>query len=135
MLGVRRREKKEISLKFVIVLRPAANNASLGHHPLRRWARGGFRAALFLVLCALQVPNGRRIPIAQIGLDLVQQRGKHLLFRETFLHIPATVNVSVAGHEDHGNFRAAGMDPFRQFHTVHALHAKVGDQEIELLAL
>src|SRR6185369_11815928 len=54
---------------------------------------------------------------------------------EAGLHVIAAVHRAVARHDDHGNRRVVLMDLLRKFQTVHAFHAEVGDQDVELFPL
>src|SRR6516164_8093560 len=76
-----------------------------------------------------------RICFPQEKLDLVEQGGEQLFLLQAGVDVLTPINRAVAGHDDHGNVGLFGADLACQFQPVHAFHAEVGDQNVEVFLL
>jgi hypothetical protein len=75
---------------------------------------------------------GGLIGFAEVELDLFQQRGEHFFFLEAGIDVLSAIYWAVSGDDDDGNGGILCVDLAGKFKSVHAFHAEVGDQNVEL---
>src|SRR5581483_1942184 len=68
----------------------------------------------------------------QKHLDFFQQSGKEIFFLQAGGHIFAAIYRAISGNDNDRNFRVPLMDLASEFHAVHSVHAKIGDQNVEI---
>src|SRR5579864_1678934 len=73
-----------------------------------------------------------RLPFAQEHFDFFQERREQIFFLQTGSHIFAAIDRAITSDNNHRNVRAFFMDSTSQFHAVHAFHAKISHQNIEI---
>src|SRR5437660_5168859 len=70
--------------------------------------------------------------VANEHLDFLKQRGEQVFFLEAGSHVFSAVYRAVAGHDNHRHLGMVFVHPAGQLHTIHAFHAEVGDQDVEV---
>src|SRR4051794_13859768 len=73
------------------------------------------------------------VALAEEEADLLQQRREEVFFLQKRVYFFAGIDRAVAGHDDHRRLRALVMDLLGELEAVHAFHAKVGDQDVEVV--
>ena len=104
------------------------------------WAEGLFGAL------GLAVEGELGVLLALIGLvaliilieeelDLLEERGEEIFFLEAGDDVLAAIDGAVSGDDDDGGLGALGVDLLGELEAVHAFHAEVGDQDVEILLI
>ena len=72
---------------------------------------------------------------AEKEFDLLKQSREEIFLLQACRHIFARFDRTVACDNDYGNIRTPLPHFPGQFHAVHAFHAKVSDQDVEVLLI
>src|SRR3954468_22391031 len=91
------------------------------------------RAPRDLADLAVVVCGRLAVALAEEEADLLQQRREEVFFLQKRVYFFAGIDRAVAGDDDHRRLRALVMDLLRELETVHAFHAEVGHQDVEIV--
>src|SRR5205085_10375291 len=58
---------------------------------------------------------------------------EEVFFLKTGIHVFSTVDRAISGDDDHRGVRALLAHAMREFYSVHPFHAKVGNENVEIL--